>query len=302
MGNEILIYICLGLGLILAAVLTWAIVATKSVRTWSERARLVEKTMAELPRMQQVLSTLPRCAEDHALVAAIVESRTHRNLIPVIRNVRQVLPGTPIRVFHGNLNRGMLLEALRREIDADEVRLIPLGLEGLNMEQYNLLMTSPRYYEACDGRHVLVFQTDAVLFSRSRVKLDEFIGFDYVGAAWQECGESSFRANSFRALPPINRVGNGGLSLRRREKMIETAVNTPYLSTPFIQEDVYFAHALPAHGAVLPSVAQSARFSFEQVLGTELPFGAHKYMPKDFRDQIRDEERAIIENHTQEPA
>ena len=268
--------------------------ARRSAREWREHFYKVERAMLALPRMQPVLAALPRCEEVFPLVGVIVELRSHPNLAPVIGKIRTILPGMPIRIFHGIHNREFVEQVFRREIERGEIRLVALGLEHFSVECYNWLMTSARFYEACDARHLLVFQTDAVLFARSRVKLEEFLRYDYVGARWQLGGEWSFRLWSSRALPEIGNVGNGGLSLRRRAKMIQAATAVPYLSTPFVNEDVHFAHALRKVGASFPTLDQCDRFSFEEVLGAELPFGAHKFMPPRYHDQILADERAVL--------
>ena len=88
MGGGALIYLVAAI--MFAAVLAWSVIATLSVRTWVRHSREVEKTIAELPRMQPVLASLPRFPEHHRVVAAIVELRPHRNLVPAIRKVREV--------------------------------------------------------------------------------------------------------------------------------------------------------------------------------------------------------------------
>lgn len=273
---------------------SWQDLAKRCVRQWTERSTKLERAMAERPLMDGVLSTLPRCEEAHPLAGVIVELRCHPNLAAVVGKVRNIVPGLPIRIFHGNLNRAFVEQAFPAEIAAGAIRLVNLRIDELNLERYNWLMTGARFYEACDARHILVFQTDSVLFARSRVKLEEFVRYDYVGARWQIGGEWVFRRWSMRALPPIAEVGNGGLSLRRRSRMIEAAKAVPYLSVPFLNEDVHFAFALRQIGAELPPVEVCDRFSFEEVLGDELPFGAHKFMPPRFHDQILPDERSIL--------
>jgi len=84
-------------------------------------------------------------------------------------------------------------------------------------------------------------------------KLNDFLSYDYVGAPWTS-----------------GHVGNGGLSLRKKSKMlmIIAAVN------PFhVNEDVYFSmqKVVPLHK---PHFQEAQRFGVETVFYPS-PFGIH---------------------------
>ena len=76
----------------------------------------------------------------------------------------------------------------------------------------------------------MVFQTDTIIISKNKDRINDFLEYDYVGAP----------------LFPTNYVGNGGLSLRRKSKMLEILEKIPYLKffeeSHFIDlEDLYFS-------------------------------------------------------------
>lgn len=92
-----------------------------------------------------------------------------------------------------------------------------------NYQAHNMMCTDKKFYELFkDYDYVLKYETDAWVFED---RLDEFIklGYDWYGAPW-----------------PIynNQVGNGDLSLRKVDKMIE--LTTKYTYNGRINEDGWF--------------------------------------------------------------
>lgn len=66
-------------------------------------------------------------------------------------------------------------------------------------------MTNINLYENIPTETFLIFQTDTLINPKYKDLIYEFIDYDYVGAPWISNGD----------------VGNGGLSLRKKSKMIE---------------------------------------------------------------------------------
>jgi len=259
----------------------------------------VEQTIKESPVVQAVgpkLTGVPAFFPDREppLVGLIVETRPHHNLIPVIENFRTVLPDVPIYVIHGTLNAKVLQDTFGDQ--SDIFRFIQMDVDNLTIRQYNYLMTMPSLWAGLQGRHVLVFQTDSVLFSKSKVRLDSFFKYDYVGAPWRSLYKHYVRnAFLFRALDYHTSAGNGGLSLRRRETMLKVCEQFPYLSIPYASEDVYFSNAMEhMTGASVPEQSVAATFSYESILADQLPFGAHKFYPDCFSALITPSERDIL--------
>ena len=81
--------------------------------------------------------------------------------------------------------------------------------------------------------------------------------YDYVGAPWKE----------------INTVGNGGLSLRRKSKMLEILDKCEYKNN--INEDIYFSFACDGVTLNKPEYETSKQFSVETIYNDK-SFGVHK--------------------------
>jgi hypothetical protein len=85
----------------------------------------------------------------------------------------------------------------------------------INVEGYNALMLSKRFYEQfAEYTYMLIYQLDAYVFSD---QLKHWCGqqYDYIGAPWLNDGAMC----DAPVFPPVS-VGNGGFSLRRVEKFI----------------------------------------------------------------------------------
>lgn len=292
----------LAFGIVLGLWLVTAALFAVYVSLVHGHIRNVEQTILESHQVADVpqqLHTVESFAEvNPPVVGLIVEPRNHVNLLPVLANFRRILPQVPLYVLHSAQNRDVLHAAYAHD---PAVRLVDMGVDNLTIRQYNCIMTMPNLWANLRGEHILVFQTDSVLFSQSRVHLEDYLQYDYVGAPWKFLYKFYFRnAFMFRGLDDHTWAGNGGLSLRRRALMQEICANQPYLSIPYMNEDVYFSNAMDHWPNVkLPSSRDAARLFFESVYADELPLGCHKYLPTRFISQIADDERAIIENYSQ---
>lgn len=191
-----------------------------------------------------------------------------------------------------------------------------------NILGYNQLMMSVDFYKTFSQKYILIYQTDCFVFR------DELINwckkdFDYIGAPWIRSSEripffKLFFDRSISTFKSIinfkgngkwqkdksllyNTVGNGGLSLRKREKFIEVLNKLPkgvevYLdkknSGQFYAEDVFFSIEPERNGInfAKPFYKDACLFSIEnkqqkamEINKGELPFGCHRWnKEKDF--------------------
>jgi hypothetical protein len=109
----------------------------------------------------------------------------------------------------------------------------------------------------------LIFQTDTIILNRD--KIYDFMNYDYVGAPFNR--NLKWR----KSLPNTDfyDVGNGGLSLRRKSKMLEILNNNKMKNK---NEDIYFAYY---HNIKKPNVKKAQEFSIETTY-YDKPFGIHK--------------------------
>lgn len=148
--------------------------------------------------------------------ALFIETRQLPRLDEVIQGHLDMLPDDyELIIYHGKLNKHLF-----KNFDCKKHEVVIDSLKG-----YNYFMTNPALWRSLEGYYrVLVFQSDSMLLRKG---IEEFYGFDYIGAPWK-----------FQ-----DRGGNGGLSLRNPEAMLITTERTPY--NPMLgYEDVYFSNHL----------------------------------------------------------
>jgi hypothetical protein len=140
--------------------------------------------------------------------------------------------------------------------------LINLNVENIDWHGYNKLISTRSFIEQIPTETFLIFQTDTMISVPGKDLIYDFIHYDYVGAPWPE---SILKESCY--------VGNGGLSLRKKSKMLEIIDNVPY---PFqCPEDLYYCginHNIPMYK---PSWKESRLFSIESI-HSERSFGIHK--------------------------
>lgn len=185
--------------------------------------------------------------------AVIVEPRRHPALAFVLKNMATLLPdGWKILVFHGNTNGEFVQDIIEdMEFPSRFLKPISLDVDNLTIAQYNSMMMSSAFYKCIPTETMLIFQTDTMILEPTY--LSAFLSYDYVGAPWKSGG-----------------VGNGGLSVRKKTKMLTiTQTVMPFQSN----EDVYFAFQtiIPL---LKPSFQEAQKFAVETVF-YEQPFGIH---------------------------
>lgn len=117
-----------------------------------------------------------------------------------------------------------------------------------SQDDYSRLLGSVYFWELVPFDKVLIFQADSGLL---RNGIEEFLRWDYIGAPW------NFQDHG----------GNGGLSLRSKNAMLETIKKLPYDVSVHGNEDVYFSNHL--EGKLAPR-SECEKFSVESIfkLGT----------------------------------
>jgi len=191
--------------------------------------------------------------------AIIVEPRKHAALEYVLKNfLTNLSPEWNIIVFHGTQN----IEFVKTIIaSSPRISMINLGVSNLTKNTYSQLLTTADFYKHIPTETFLVFQTDSIIFSKNKHKINEFLHYDYVGAPWPE--------KDLKYLQ-ISCGGNGGLSLRKKSKMLEIIRSTPYKGQP---EDIYFCTSrIPLK---IPPVEHAKQFSVESFMHPA-SFGCHQ--------------------------
>jgi hypothetical protein len=194
--------------------------------------------------------------------AVIVEMRKHKALSFVINNALECLSDEwKVLIVHGQQNDSYVRYVVHTLSQYhDRIMLVRIDMDNLTREEYNKLwINCVTLYERIPTEIFLVFQTDSMIFKRNAHLIKEFLEYDYVGAPWSH--------------PPIYSewVGNGGLSLRRKSKMLEIIRNG---TDKDLAEDVFFS-CNRAVSVYKPNMMKARRFSMEQVYSDE-SFGCHQ--------------------------
>jgi len=191
--------------------------------------------------------------------AIIVEPRKHAALEFVLINFLDNLDyDWNIIIYHGKLNLDYLNNIINTKLNKyiDRITIINLDVDNLTIQDYNNLMVNKYFIESIPTEVFLIFQTDSMICHENKNLINKFIEYDYVGAPWIGGG-----------------VGNGGLSLRRKSKMLEILNNCPYQEG--IPEDVYFGKGCNNIHIYKPTDLKAKEFSIENVY-SEKSFGIHK--------------------------
>lgn len=195
--------------------------------------------------------------------AVVVETRGFRDFGLIVKNHLHFLPKDyGLTVMHSDSNSSYIKNELA---GITGVNYINLGNTHLSSVAYNYLLTSDYFWNSIPYKKVLVFQVDSLLL-REGVYL--FEGYDYVGAPWIHIG---------------NQVGNGGLSLRSKDVMLNIIKGEPYVPSKHGNEDLYFSRLIQEYGGMIAAFEIAQHFSVETIF-YDLPIGVHacdKWLKKD---------------------
>lgn len=203
---------------------------------------------------------IPKLPAKSKYGAVIIETRPFYKIVDVIKNHLWFLgSGWGLTVLHSNANKAYFESILA---GWKNVHMINMGdCNNMSLDDYNKLLAAPEFWQAIPYEKVLIFQHDSLLLRKG---IEEFLSYDYVGAAWQ------FQQHG----------GNGGLSLRTVKTMLQIINNNPY-SVAQGNEDVYFCNHMHKHNMNMAPREVCEKFSVESVFNPN-PFGIHaieKWLP-----------------------
>jgi hypothetical protein len=212
--------------------------------------------------------------QDAQYTAIIIEPREHKALSLVLKSfLNNLSENWNVIVFHGNKNLQYVQDIITNDLveHKKRIKLINLNVDNLTIDDYNKILLSESFYDNIPTEVFLVFQTDTLINDKNKDKINEFLQYDYVGAPWKYIGYQ---------------VGNGGLSLRRKSKMIEKIRKCPYNGEP---EDLFFADDKCVK-LNKPHFEKAKEFSVETLYYAN-PFGVHKLntgnLPKEELEMLK---------------
>lgn len=182
------------------------------------------------------------------------------------------------------------------------------------IKAYNKLMLSPDFYKQfLDNKYILIYQLDCYVFTDN---LEQWCNknYDYIGAPWIKRPVYDFpvikqymsilrvikkRLNKPDRQDLFNKVGNGGLSLRKVETHYKAAIECKEVIEEFsskkryhmYNEDVFWSILINNHlesPFKYPSHLEALEFAFDKhpeycfkLNNSKLPFGCHGWSKKE---------------------
>ena len=208
--------------------------------------------------------------------ALIVEPRFLEKLPAIIENFQTVLGQTWKIVFYC----GKGLASKWKSLVRDNVELRELEVNNFIDDEYSDFFKSRSLWESLYGDWVLTFQADTWLISSGGYTIDYFLkkNKSYIGGNmsyyWPEM--------SLYMNQPAIRNFNGGLSLRRREDMIQIINELPPQKTIKYTgrvendpEDVYYSIGCYLLGLTIGDDEDCSHFAVSSILYDQC-FGIHK--------------------------
>jgi len=199
---------------------------------------------------------------NYKYTAIIIEPREHKALEFVLKNFNDNLSDEwQFIVFHGNKNKEYTEKICKKVFIPERVKLIDLKVDDLNQYTYSGVLLEKSFYDNIKTEHFLIFQTDSIICGKYKKTIDDFLKYDYIGAPY---GDNTG-------------VGNGGLSLRKKSKMLEILNKCKIKDDKdrYLMEDRVFSYGCDDIDIHLPSIKEANNFSIESTMSNK-SFGIHK--------------------------
>jgi hypothetical protein len=177
----------------------------------------------------------------------------------VLRSIFENLDSSwKLILFHGPTNKEWLERIIHEKFAAEKSRITlkDTGRTRIDIPEYNRMMMGREILDQIPTEMFLVVQTDSLLCRGEKDLLKEFMDYDYVGAPWRD----------------RSRVGNGGLSLRRKSMMLKIVEKCPKGAH---MEDGFFAYGCEGAEPKIPEFELAKKFAVESVYHPR-SFGLHK--------------------------
>ena len=200
----------------------------------------------------------------------LVEFRNFPHIEFLIRNTINKLPNDWCHTIICGTKNYQFIKTMCGQISKN-INIIQMPYDNITVDEYNNLLLSLNFWNLLVGEKILIYQEDSCIFKNN---INDFIQYDFIGASWPE-------------TPYINKnnIGNGGLSLRTRQCMIDIINNispkdtqsSNFQNLSQIPEDVYFTiNMYNSNKYNMPNRDISSKFSIESIY-IDNSFGGHNF-------------------------
>jgi hypothetical protein len=221
--------------------------------------------------------TLYKIKQKQFFEAVFIDFRILPNIEFIIRNAILKLGSEWSYTIVCGRNNHKYISNIVNRIDKN-IRIIHLEYDNITQDEYSKMLTTQSFWNQLYGEKILIYQEDSLIFHNNIIP---FLKYDYIGAPFfKSCNDTP------------NCVGNGGLSLRTKYKMLEVIKNCnpdnlvlnsstqKYMEENKLinpPEDIYFSKNMQELN--IGDVADwdtALKFSSEQIFNPD-SFGGHKF-------------------------
>ena len=232
-----------------------------------------------LPNIRTFL--LPNILNNSKYEAVLIEYRIFPHLEFLIRNsILQLGDTWSYTVVCGNLNYSFIVGLCN--IISPNIKVIKTNFDNLNQSTYSILLASTYFWNLFYGDKILIYQEDSCIFKSN---INDFLKWDYIGAPWLT-----------KQNDTANNVGNGGLSLRTKQCMLDVinklSIDKILLNSSTLNfmknakmtvcpEDVYFSKTMQDYNIGLVADYDSAAMFSTELIYNGDSFGGHNFWLND---------------------
>jgi hypothetical protein len=181
-------------------------------------------------------------------------------------------------IFTTNNNNNFIIQLINNKFYKEKSRttIINLNIDNLNYDNYSKILIDKRLYDYISTEIFLIFQLDSLLSDTRYNDIYNYMNYDYIGALCP-----------YKNSP--NTVGCGGLSIRKKSKMLKIINDINYYNQNNHQpEDVFFFDHPNIKKA---SIIEANEFCSGMVF-SENPVGIHQTF-----NFITEDQKDILEKH-----
>ena len=206
--------------------------------------------------------------------AVIVEPRQHAAMQFVLNNFMTNLDNDwNFVIFHGTENENYVKDIIDIHLSTykNRITLVNMGVKNMTVADYSMMFYEEELYKYIPTETFLVFQTDSIILKENKHKIRDFMQYDYVGAPWPK----------HMGILGKMEVGNGGLSLRKKSKMLsllpykEIAVENGKYGKYLAEDQFFNGYHVRNVNIRRPALEKAKEFSVESFFCSQ-PFGVHK--------------------------
>ncbi len=214
------------------------------------------KCLEYLPLIKNII--IPPLVEISDYETVFIDFRWLPHIEYLVRTTVIKLPTWKHTIVCGNKNVHHIKKMC--QTISNKINIIQLNINTSSVMEYSNLLLTTNFWKTLSGKKILLYQEDTFLFHGN---IEPFLKYDFIGAPWPE----EFKLE----------VGNGGFSLRTRDKMIE--IIQKYTITEELQknEDVFFCTHMQNFRCGLIAPKNVAQCFAEEFVISNNPLGGHKF-------------------------